>query len=140
MEFSSIVIVRVKEIDMSEPNLTLEAVGREYKLTRLYPDGTKTQILLSEDNISSLALSAQRIKDHIVARYKAGGVSVESVIPVGKVSLGTDMHHTELHIDIIPVTGEQKLSFAFSLAAARVLLDALPVWVSKIERVKSVSH
>jgi len=128
------VIVMVKEIVMSDPNLILEAVGR------FHPDGRKMHILLSEDNISSLALSAQRIKDHIVSRYKAGGVSVESVIPVGQIGLNTDMHHTELHIDIMPATGGQKLSFAFSPAAARLLLDALPAWVDKNEHAKPVSH
>lgn len=107
---------------------------------RFYPDGRKTHILVSEDNISSLALSAQRIKDHIVSSYKAGGVSVESVIPVGQIGLNTDMHHTELHIDIMPATGGQKLSFAFPPAAARLLLDALPSWVDKIEHAKPVSH
>jgi len=125
---------------MFDSNLTLEAVGREYKLTRFYPDGTKTDILLSEDNISSLALSAQRIKDHIVARYKAGGISVESVIPVGQVGLDTDMHQTELHVEIIPASGTQKLTFAFSPAAARVLLDALTAWISKIDNGKPISH
>jgi hypothetical protein len=113
---------------MTHPDLTLEAVGREYRLTRIHPDGTKADILLSEDNICSLALSAQRMRDHIVAKYKAAGVSVESVIPVGQVGLNTDMHLTELHIDIVPATGGQKLSFAFSPVASRVLLDALPAW------------
>jgi hypothetical protein len=125
---------------MFDSNLTLEAVGREYRLTRFYPDGTKTDILLSEDNISSLALSAQRIKDHIVARYKAGGVSVESVVPVGQVSLDADMHLTELHVDIIPANATQKLTFAFSPAAARVLLDALTAWISKIDNRRPISH
>jgi hypothetical protein len=130
----------VEEIVMSESNLTLEAVGREYRLTRFYPDGTKTEILLSEDNISSLALSAQRMKDHIIARYKAGGVSVEPVIPVRKVGLSTDMHHTELHIDIIPEGGRQSLIFSFSAVAARVLLNTLAEWVAKIEHAKPISH
>ena len=125
---------------MFDSTLTLEAVGREYRLTRFYSDGKKTDILLSEDHISSLALSAQRIKDHIAARYKAGGVSVESVIPVGKVALDTDIHATELHMDIIPATGRQKLTFAFSPAAARVLLDALTAWISKIDNGKLIRH
>jgi len=140
IQLPSTVIVILKEIGMFDTNLTLEAVGREYRLTRCYPDGTKKDILLSEDNISSLALSAQRIKDHIVARYKAGGLSVESVIPVGQVGLDTDMHQTELHLDIIPANGREKLTFAFSPSAARVLLDALTAWISKIDNSKPVSH
>lgn len=139
IQLLSTVIVILEEIVMFESNLILEAVGREYRLTRFHPDGTKTDILLSEDNISSLALSAQRIKDHIVARYKAAGASVESVIPVGQVGLDTDMHQTELHVDIIPSNGRQKLTFAFSPAAARVLLDALTAWISKIDG-KPISH
>ena len=140
MQLLSTVILILKEIVMFDSNLTLKAEGREYRLTRFYPDGTKTDILLSEDNISSLVLSAQRIKDHIVARYKAGGVSVESVIPVGQVGLDTDMHQTELHMDIIPANGTQKLTFAFSPAAARVLLDALTAWIFKIDNGKPISH
>jgi hypothetical protein len=55
--------------DIQPRQLTLEPEGLAFKLTRIDERGQSTSILLSEDEVMALALSAERMRDHIAERY-----------------------------------------------------------------------
>jgi hypothetical protein len=55
--------------DIQPRQLTLEPEGLAFKLTRIDERGQTTSILLSEDEVMALALSAERMRDYIAERY-----------------------------------------------------------------------
>jgi hypothetical protein len=98
-------------------------------------------MLLSEDNVMALALSAERMRDQIVAQYtRSGGPQPLAVAFVDRIELNYDVHETHLHVTMVSPDGSRSHTFGLPADVARSLLDTLPEWVARIEREKTAKH
>jgi cation diffusion facilitator CzcD-associated flavoprotein CzcO len=79
-------------------------------------------------------------KDEFIRFLENYTSTIRAPVRRGQVRLNTDIHETDLHVEMIPSSGSQNLVFCLTLPVARALLDGLPRWVAKIERKKPASH
>ena len=120
-------------------DLKLMPKGNSYILSRSLPDGTSAEIALSEENVISLAQSARRLMDHILAQHtpKEGSVAPIATTPVAQVVLNTDVHRTEILLTMIAPSGARE-AYALPLSVAKPLSERLQVKVAEIETAKAV--
>lgn len=110
--------------------LQLNATETGYVLTT----AAGVSVGLSDEEILLLAQSSQLMRDHVLAKHSRGStVSARSVTPVAAIVLNTDLHKTEIHLEITSQHGT-KLGLSIPLDVARPLADRLPHRVAEIER------
>ena len=118
-----------------KPNsISLEPKGQDFVLTRTDADGNQESIMLAENDVLTLAQSAQRLKDHILERRtpKGSGVATGILTAVSRVALNVDIHQTEVLLTLFDRHGAQA-AFSLPLAVAKPLSERLPVRVLEIE-------
>lgn len=95
------------------------------------------EVILSENDILSLAQTAQTLRGHILAKHSHGsGATARYVSNVSEVVLNVDLHKSHVYLEVIDEAG---LSMAYALPAqvARMLSDRLPARVVELERALS---
>src|SRR5258708_40236078 len=112
-------------------SLQLEPNGDRFTLRRTDVAGNVTTIDLSEDNILTLARSAQSLTDHILAKRSRSEVAAVNVTEVARIGLNHDLHSTELHLSLFDRHGAE-MTFSLSPEFAQHLADRLPGWIGKI--------
>jgi hypothetical protein len=117
---------------MAKPSLLLEPRGKEFVLTRVDDRGSRTAMVLSEEDIMVLGQSAQRFRDVVLARQSRAGAIAVVLTPVAKVALDLDVHKTEIHMAMIDPNGTA-LWFLLPSDIARQLVERLPVRLAEIE-------
>jgi hypothetical protein len=123
----------------SDDNLALEERGSAFVLVRTEADGSTTEMVLSETNIITLAQSAQRIRDAILARQSSSEATAVALTPVVQVALNTDLHRSEIHLMMIAPSGAQ-IGFLLPLEVAKPLAERLPVRIAEIEAARPTHH
>jgi hypothetical protein len=115
--------------------LSLDPVGREFKLTRIDERGQKTEIMLSEDNVLTLAQSAELLRGRILAKYtKEGQAHPPSVVmPVAQIELNADVHYTNIHMTLVQPNGARSPCFGLPSDVAQALVQSLPGWISQLD-------
>ena len=99
-------MVRAKElavIGASTDNLQLEPWNDGFLLRRTQTNGHVTEIELSENNILTLAQSAQTLRDHILAKHSPAGAEGKPIVatPAPKVRLNFDPLHGEILLSLV---------------------------------------
>jgi len=119
---------------MADAKLSLDPHGKDFVLKRTSESGETVEIILSAMDVLTLAQSAQRLKDHILAQQSRSGVSMGVHMPVAQVSLNTDIHVHEILLGLIDGNGAEQ-RFALPLEVAKPLAERLPVRIAEIEAV-----
>jgi imidazole glycerol phosphate synthase subunit HisF len=114
------------------PNISLDEVGINFILRSIDAAGNVNSLALSEDDILTLAQSAQKLRDHILARRSRSGAIAHAMTPVAQIELGVDLHATEILLTMIDRNGA-RLGFSLPHEVARPLADRLPIRVGEIE-------
>lgn len=127
---------------MTKAKLSLEQEGDGFVLTKIDPQGQASTMHLTDEEVLILAQSAPKMQDRVIAKHTpvGGGRPPVSVVPVGQLSLNTDAHHTEIHMQFLTPSGSKSQIFGLPAEAAKSLLEALPKWIAKIEAPKSFSQ
>ena len=113
--------------------LKLDPEGDGYVLTA--SDGSTVN--LSDDDILTLAQSAQRLSDHVAAKHSRGEEA--RAVPMSltaQVELNNDLHQTEVHLRLIAASGAS-VWFALPLDVAKLLAEKLPLRVAELEQAKA---
>jgi hypothetical protein len=108
-----------------KPSLSLEPVGREFKLTRIDGHGKRSEMSLSSDNIMTLAQSAQRLRDRILSSNTRSGVTAVAPTIVAQVELNDALLHSEILLTMIDRHGA-RACFALPVEIAELLVEKLP--------------
>src|SRR5258708_34156406 len=108
-------------------SLQLEPNGDRFTLRRTDVAGNVTTIDLSEDNILTLARSAQSLTDHILAKRSRSEVAAVNVTEVARIGLNHDSHSTELPLSLFHPHAHE-MTFVSAPAFAHQLADRLPDW------------
>ena len=110
--------------------LNLEPHGEGFLLTQ---SNTGVSMIISDDDILSLAQSLPSLRDRVLARHSPKGDSVSAVAmtPVTRIVLNTDVHKTEIHLTMADRHGA-RLGFALDADVAQLLAERLPVRVAEI--------
>ena len=73
----------------------LEPEGDHYILT----NEAGASITISDQDLLTLAQSAQRLKDHVLAKYSRGaGTTAVPITRVVQIAVNTDLHQTDLQL------------------------------------------
>jgi hypothetical protein len=108
----------------------LEPEGDHYILT----NETGASITISDQDLLTLSQSAQRLKDHVLAKYsRGGGATAVPVTEVAQVAVNTDLHQTHLQLGMMDPAGVLTW-FALPLDVAKELVGRLPVRVAELEQ------
>src|SRR5262249_11417062 len=96
----------------------------------------KTEMVLSEDNVLTLAQSARHLQDHILARHtKAGQLHPPAVVvPVAQAELNADAHWTQVHLTFHQSNGSRSACFGLPRGVAQSLVDGLPKWIAQLDK------
>jgi hypothetical protein len=118
-------------IDASTDNLQLEPWNDGFLLRRTQTNGHVTEIELSENNILTLAQSAQTLRDHILAKHSPAGAEGQPIVatPAPKVRLNFDPLHGEILLSLVEPSGFEH-PFALPVNTANSLLEELPRWIA----------
>jgi len=111
-------------------SLQIEPSGDNFVLQRTDSDGHVTQIVLSEDNVLTLAQSTQPLTDRILARRSRSRTAAVKVTEVARIRLSTDIHEAEVFFGLVDRHGAEMI-FSLSPDFAQQLIDHLPAWVAK---------
>ncbi len=91
------------------------------------------ELVLSEDDILTLAQSARLLRDQLLARRTRGAkATARPAAPVSEVVLNVDLHKTVLYLLMIDPKGVEA-GFALPLNVAKQLAEKLPGRVAEIE-------
>jgi hypothetical protein len=110
-------------------HLKLEPAGDDYLLST----ANGMSITLSDADILTLAQSAPLLRDHVLSKHSRGGVNARSSTPVAQAVLNTDLHRTEILLEMIDQYGT-RVGFVLPLDVARPLSERLPHRVAEIEQ------
>jgi|SRR5262249_34640946 len=112
----------------------LEPEGDHYILT----NETGASITISDQDVLTLAQSAQRLKDHVLAKYSRGeGATAVVATEVVQVAVNTNLHQTHLQLGMIDPAGA-RTRFALPLDVAKELVGHLPARVAELEQSAAV--
>src|SRR4051794_8824823 len=96
---------------MENGQISLEPQGKDFLLVRQRPDGSRDQMVLSENEVIAMIQSAPLWQDQIVQRYKPSrGGSVSPTIVAyhaAQIGLNTDLHKTRLLLTLYGQGGEK---------------------------------
>jgi hypothetical protein len=118
--------------------ISLEPHGNSFLLSGDAPNGSKSEIVLSETDIMMLAQSAQRWTQHILEQRSKpeAGLSALASTPVAQIRLNTDVHGSEILLSLIDGNGAE-VTFALAPEVARPLAERLPIRLAEIETKKT---
>ncbi len=127
---------------MAEESLSLDERGQGFVLRRVDDKGRSSEITLSEANVLTLAESAERMRDSVLARYRRTGSEHPpvSVLLVDHVELNLDALSTSLQLTLVCPNGWRSPCFALPSLVARSLYQSLPEYLSKLEAPKGVGN
>ena len=117
---------------MSEYHISLEPRGEIYAIVRVSPGGKTDELLLSPNNVLTLAQSAQLLWGRILSKRPRIGAPRVFQTPVVQVRLDTDAHVTEIHLTMISQNGAEA-TFSLPLNVAKPLAERLPARIAEIE-------
>jgi hypothetical protein len=118
---------------MPQGELDLQERGDDFALIRTDSEGHRSEMLLAELDVISLAQSAQLMMDRIVARRSRPGADARPMTPIVQIVLNTDLHKTAIHLLMIASNG-MKVGFELPPEVARPLAERLPVRLAEIEQ------
>jgi hypothetical protein len=116
-------------------DISLEPRGDDYAIVRVSSDGKTEELLLSADNVLTLAQSAQLLQGHILSKRSRIGAPAVFQTSVAQVRLNTDAHVTEIHLTMIAQNGAEA-TFSLPLNVAKPLAERLPARIAEIENQK----
>jgi imidazole glycerol phosphate synthase subunit HisF len=122
-----------------EESFTIEPRGNDFVVVRIDASGKRSRMALSEDNILTLAQSALRLRDHILAKRSRSGVVAEAMTPVSQIEMQVDLHGSEIFLTMIDRHGA-RVGFSLPPAVAQPLAERLPVRLAEILRARPTSH
>jgi hypothetical protein len=116
---------------MSQSELELIQQGEEFILRRTTEMGT-SRFILSEDDVLTLAQSAEELRQHIVAKHTPVGAQGHPVVatPAPQAALNYDALHGDILLDLIQPNG-RKHHFALPLGTAKALHERLGRWIAE---------
>ena len=108
-------------------SIALVAVGDEFIFTHIGDQNTPTVLSLSEQDVLSLAQSAESFRDHILAKHtpKGGGLPPSVNLPVSHVGLNHTILEGDLVLSLFQASGREH---RFSMP--RRVAEALPRAIS----------
>jgi hypothetical protein len=90
-------------------------------------------MLLSRDNVITLAQAAPLLRDQFLSELSRSGVIAVPAMAVSQISLNTDIHVTEIHLTMFDQNGEPTAAFRLPLHVAKPLAEHLPARIAEIE-------
>lgn len=105
--------------------------NNDFILRRTTATGT-SQFVLSEDDVLTLAQSAEELRQLIVAKHTPSGLEGRPVVatPAPEATLNYDALHGEILLALIQPNGRRH-PFALPLKTAKALHEALPRWIAE---------
>jgi len=113
-------------------SLDLHPLGNAFVLKKIREDGTITEMVLTNDDLLTLAQSAPRWGQLVLGEQTPTANAV-SAFPVETISLNSDPHGTELHLDLESPNGSE-LTIAIPVEKARPLSARLPSYLDEMAR------
>jgi hypothetical protein len=111
-------------------SLDLHPLGTGYVLRKTKENGAVDDLALTPDDLLTLAQSSPRW-GQLVLGAQTPTANAVSAFPVETISLNSDHHATELHLDLESPNGSQ-LTIAIPIEKARPLSARLPSYLEEM--------
>jgi hypothetical protein len=118
---------------MASLELHLERNG--YVLRKTNPDGTTSELLLTDDDLLTLSHSAIQW-GQLVLDSQPEGANAIAAAPVDNMALNCDHHRTELHLELFR-NGERFQVLAIPVSTADRLAGRLPSFLEEMEEYRN---
>jgi hypothetical protein len=112
-------------------SLELHVAKHGYVLRKTNPDGTTSELLLSDDDLLTLSHSAIHW-GQLVLDAQPEGVNAVAATPVDNMGLNCDHHRTQLHLELFR-NGERFQVLAIPILTAYRLTERLPSFLQEMQ-------
>jgi hypothetical protein len=115
-------------------SLDLQQQDDGYLLKKTNKDGTKIEILLSDDDIITLSQSAPNLRQEILSKRhpKSGGVSAVFATVVAKINVSPDTLGEDILLTLV-ASNDTHTTFALPPEIAKILAERLPPLIGEVE-------
>jgi hypothetical protein len=113
-------------------SIILDHASAGFVLRRIDASGTPAEITLSDEDVLSLAQSAQLLRDRILSKLtpEGGAVSAAYSTPVAQIGLAPDVLGENILLTMVAPSGAQ-VTFSLPPHIAQILAERVPVHLAK---------